>query len=413
MKKTRKILTSLMALLAIPFTSQATPNFDHIDKSVVRIINMTGNGNATGTGFVINNQHHVVTNHHVIAGSQQLFIAEDGVAQAHSAVVKWSSETKDLAILQVPSLHRPALSLSSVEPGKGTPIYAIGFPGIADLLTNGISTESSVTIGSVSRLINAAWRNNSPRFRIVQHSSEINGGNSGGPLINACGEVVGVNTIKTSLAASIASGEIISGVFYASHISSLIEILKAQPFPFNEVKTACTAANGTPTNNNIWIAIIVAISVIFALLLSQPRQKIIQAVETYSQLLRRANKSKKQKYSSHNTSTPQRNWVLSGINKPDIHLTFNEATLQQIKLGLTIGRSAKLSELVINNDTISRCHARLSYHETQLYIEDINSSNGTKVDGIALKPFEPIRLTSGNVLTLGEIKLQINASESR
>ena len=360
------------------------------------IINFTENTKGTATGFVINEQNNVITNYHVVQGNGQLFIADGGTDQANlkPAVVKWSSKEKDLAILHVPNLqHRPALSLSSVEPGKGTTVYAIGFPGIADLLTQETSTESSVTIGSVSRLINAAWHQNEPKFRIVQHSSELNSGNSGGPLINVCGQVVGINTIKTSLAASINSGEIISGVFYASHISSLIEVLKAKGIFFNEVTTVCTSEKATPTI--IISTAILAILVIF-LIFSHPHQQAVKVVETYTQW----------KSTKENKYTHKNRCLLSGIENANIHLIINETQLQQAQAsGLIIGRSAKLNELVIDDKTISRCHARISYQQNQLYIEDMNSLNGTKLNDVTLTAFQPIKLNSGNILMLGKVKL--------
>ncbi len=388
----------LAACLLFPITALAMPDFEQLDRSVVRVVSIMPNGEmGMGTGFVINEQQNVVTNYHVIKGYENLLIADDGIDQAHlkEAEIKWASEERDLAILHVPDLHRPSLQLSSIEPAKGTQIYTIGFPGAADLLTEEISIESSVTTGSVSRVINAAWEPNAPFFRIVQHSSEINSGNSGGPLINACGQVVGINTIKTSLAASIATGEIISGVFYASHISSLVEILNATQIPYHEVNTICTPTK--TVSNEVKVAILAVALAIIAVLLSMTRTRK-QAVETYTQWIRRTN----------NPST--NSWELSGLDKQGepIHLTINETQLQQANASLTIGRSAQLSDLVINDDRLSRRHARLFYREKHLYVEDMNSLNGTKVDGIALDPFKPMMLTSGSTLILGNIKLSLN-----
>lgn len=377
-----KIIITFITFFAISVTSFAAPNFKELDKSVVLIVNIMANAKATGTGFVINQQNYVITNHHVIQDHKQLFIADGGTDQASlkPAVVKWSSKEKDLAILHVPNLQsRPAVSLSSIEPSKGTTVYAIGFPEIADFLIQQTSTESSVTIGSVSRLINAAWHENEPKFRIIQHSSELNGGNSGGPLINDCGQVVGINTVKTSLAASISRGEIISGVFYASHISSLIEVLKAKAIPFNQITTVCTPVSIDIT---LWIIITtIIILVIYIIYLSfhRPRQQI--------------------------KSTNKNSWLLSGIENSNIILIISEIQLQLAQpFGLMIGRTAKISELVIDNPTISRCHARITYKQNKVYIEDMNSFYGSKLNDVRLTAFKPIKLNSGNILTLGKLK---------
>ncbi|MCK5521983.1 MAG: trypsin-like peptidase domain-containing protein [Thiomargarita sp.] len=223
-----------LSLLLIPITClAASPDFEQIDESVVLIINDTSEGQNTGTGFVINDQQNVITNYHVVAGSINLSIADGGIDDVHlkAAQVISVSEEKDLAILYVPNLHRPPIPLTKIEPKKGTPVYAIGFPGAANLLTRTLSTESSIHEGIVGRIIDAAWEENKPLFRIIQHDSEINGGNSGGPLVNRCLQVVGINTVKTSFLASLARGEIIAGLYFASHISLLIRRIKRSKYP--------------------------------------------------------------------------------------------------------------------------------------------------------------------------------------
>ncbi len=409
-------LVILLTFMAIPLTSLAELDFDQLDKSVVRVITVKADDTfGSGTGFVINNGPNVVTNYHVIEGGHRILVADGSTAEEDlkEAVVKWSSEEKDLAVLQVTDLEpRPALSLSSAEPNKGSQVYAIGFPGAADLLTDEVSTESSVTTGSVSRMFDAAWEQNRPLFRIVQHSSEINSGNSGGPLVNACGQVVGINTIKTSLAASLRSGEIISGVFFASHASSLIEALTAQNIPFQNVNKPCTASDSAMVAYIGIALIVVGIAMLaFVFSLSRPRQQFIEAIETYSRRLRNSIKMTPSQKSKQSTSSQPAGgqWLLSGTDQAEnsISLTFTEAQLQKVSLGLTIGRSAKLSELVIKDDSISRRHARLNYTENNLSIEDLDSLNGTKVDGVALTPFVPKRLTSGTTLMLGKLSLSL------
>lgn len=409
-------LVILLTFMAIPLTSLAELDFDQLDKSVVRVITVKANDTfGSGTGFVINNGPNVVTNYHVIEGGHRILVADGSTAEEDlkEAVVKWSSEEKDLAVLQVPDLEpRPALLLSSAEPNKGSQVYAIGFPGAADLLTDEVSTESSVTTGSVSRMIDAAWEQNRPLFRVVQHSSEINSGNSGGPLVNACGQVVGINTIKTSLAASLRSGEIISGVFFASHASSLIEALTAQNIPFQNVNQPCTASDSAMVAYIGIALIVVGIAMLaFVFSLNRPRQQFIEAIETYSRRLRNSIKMTPSQKPKQSTSSQQSSgqWLLSGTDQAEnsISLTFTEAQLQKVSLGLTIGRSAKLSELVIKDDSISRRHARLNYTENHLSIEDLDSLNGTKVDGVALTPFVPKRLTSGTTLMLGKLNLSL------
>jgi pSer/pThr/pTyr-binding forkhead associated (FHA) protein len=61
---------------------------------------------------------------------------------------------------------------------------------------------------------------------------------------------------------------------------------------------------------------------------------------------------------------------------------------------------------LVNNTSISSQHATLLLDETGLYIEDRNSSNGTRINGTRLPPFSPVKLRAGDSIVLGEIRLQ-------
>ena len=86
-------------------------------------------------------------------------------------------------------------------------------------------------------------------------------------------------------------------------------------------------------------------------------------------------------------------------------MRISDVQLNAARLGITIGRSAKLSELLINDNSISHRHARISYIGNDLYIEDLNSRNGSWVNNQALKPFEKLQVQSGETLVLSEIPM--------
>lgn len=100
-------------------------------------------------------------------------------------------------------------------------------------------------------------------------------------------------------------------------------------------------------------------------------------------------------------------WLISGVDQQDqaIELRISDAQIDAARLGITIGRSAKLSELLIDDNSVSRRHARICYIGNDLYIEDLNSLNGSWVNNQALKPFKPLQVKSGETLVLGEIPM--------
>ncbi len=173
-------------------------------------------------------------------------------------------------------------------------------------------------------------------------------------------------------------------------------------FPIN-----CLATNADEAMNS-WLAIIVAvlmICLIIFILFSQ-RQKIIEVFKNY----KRHQETDKSSVSEpdHKSAESEKTWTLSGVDTQgdDIKFTLYETELQNAPRGITIGGSAKLSELIPKDNSLTNRHAMFSYRDNNLYIEDLNSFNGTEVDGVKLNPFEPRILSLDNTLTLGQIELR-------
>ena len=105
----------------------------------------------------------------------------------------------------------------------------------------------------------------------------------------------------------------------------------------------------------------------------------------------------------------EKTWTFSGVDTEGDNIEFIicETQLEKSPRGITLGGSAKLSDLILKDNSLTHRHARFSYKDNNLYVEDLNSFNGTEVDGVLLKPFEPRILSSDNTLTLGEIKFTL------
>ena len=105
-------------------------------------------------------------------------------------------------------------------------------------------------------------------------------------------------------------------------------------------------------------------------------------------------------------------WVLrgqDGAGRP-IRLVFGDTELSQVYLGLVIGRHPALCDRVIDDPSVSRRHVRIGMAEGRPYVEDLNSLNGTLLDGAQLPQFEPIPIDAGQELTLGRVVLEIGRS---
>jgi putative serine protease PepD len=143
-------------------------------------------GNATGTGFVIDADGHVITNEHVVGDAESVEIRFADEQEEQGRVIGTDPST-DIALIQVDLTGHdvdPVQLGSSADVKVGDPVYAIGNPfGLERTLTAGI-------VSAVNRDITAP--NNFTINDVIQTDAPVNPGNSGGPLLDAAGNVIGV-----------------------------------------------------------------------------------------------------------------------------------------------------------------------------------------------------------------------------
>jgi len=428
----------VLAALAVGLTVAApvaAVGFDiaKADRSVVRIFSKDPEAKRglTGSGFVITDDGYVVTNFHVVAAhvTRKWSLSVIDAGGLKDATVTWSSPEYDLAILQVEGLNRPAAPIALEEPRKGEPVFAVGFPGKADRLQ--IAATTTLTNGLVSRKFRAPWRKGAAKILIIQHNADINKGNSGGPLFNACGSVIGINTqgsesyVFRDKKGAIQTIIPTSGMFFASSITELVRQIRKLGLSIKGVSGACTP-DGRPVDIYLYVAV-AAILGLTAIVLSlrRPRERVVRVVETYSQMLRRkgsasspagprvASPPPRPEPKQHGLGGPadeaavSAGWVLRGQDGGGnpIAFTISERELRNATEGLGIGRNSEACELPVPDRSVSRRHARLILSPAGVQIEDLESSNGTLVDGARLAPFEPVALRPGASIRLGEVSL--------
>lgn len=100
-------------------------------------------------------------------------------------------------------------------------------------------------------------------------------------------------------------------------------------------------------------------------------------------------------------------WVLQGAGARRTRFVLGETELAHADLGLVVGRHPSLCDRLIDDRTISHRHCRFSLREGRLFVEDLNSLNGTLVDGRDIAPFDPLPLAEGSTVTLGRLTLSI------
>lgn len=172
------------------------------------------NGISAGSGFILTEDGYVVTNYHVIEGATSVSVTiYDGTE--YPATVVGSDATNDMAVLKVEAQGLPAVTIgSSDELNVGDQVVAIGNP-LGEL-------TSTMTVGYVSAKDRDVTTDGNT-INMIQTDAAINSGNSGGPLFNMQGEVVGITTAKYSGSSS--SGATIEGIGFAIPIDDVTDMI--------------------------------------------------------------------------------------------------------------------------------------------------------------------------------------------
>lgn len=159
-------------------------------KMIPSVVSVSTDG-GTGTGIIMSEDGYIITNHHVIANARQIVVMTHD-EQTYPAERIGSDETSDLAVLKI----EPKTALTAAEFGDsdalrvGDSVVAIGDP-------LGVRLRGTMTDGIVSA-INRDLMVNDREMTLIQTNAALNNGNSGGPLINCYGQVVGINEVKLS-----------------------------------------------------------------------------------------------------------------------------------------------------------------------------------------------------------------------
>ena len=195
---TRVVSDDTSATTAESVYDSASPSVAHVTSEITQQTQTPFGtqeqpGEATGTAFAVSADGLLVTNEHVVEGASSVKVAF-GTGRSYTAKVIGQNPSEDLAVLKIDTGTTKLTSLSLADSSRvevGEQAYAIGTPyGLDRTLTSGLISATGRTIqGTNGANITGA----------LQTDAAINPGNSGGPLLDADGEVIGVNSqIATS-----------------------------------------------------------------------------------------------------------------------------------------------------------------------------------------------------------------------
>ncbi len=209
----------------------------------------------SGSGFIVKNDingTYIATNNHVIEDNPSGVSVWTGENEKRSATVVANSEEYDLAIIKLSEpLEKKELKLSTIA-NQGDEVFAVGYPSAANALSQNdahLSDEATITNGIISSIKSMKNVDYGPNVKMLQINAEINLGNSGGPLLNDKGEVIGINTYGVLNS---------QGIFGAISVSELIKFIETNQL-FQISTTGENVAN--------WIFIVAPAFVLVALII--------------------------------------------------------------------------------------------------------------------------------------------------
>lgn len=205
-----RVLLSLIIVVAVLFASTLSVGAIGFEaEKAYESVFVIYSGNSLGSGFAVG-ENCIVTNAHVIDNPRSITVETYGGTK-YKASVLGMNEQQDIAVLIVKDATFPYLDIADLSTMKtGDDIYAIGAPkGMAYTLTKGGVSAKERMIGNQS---------------YIQIDAAINEGNSGGPLLNDAGQVLGMNTLKMSDS---------EGIGLAIPISRVCEYLKSLGIELN------------------------------------------------------------------------------------------------------------------------------------------------------------------------------------
>ena len=194
----------------------------NVGPSVVTVSATVSDGNvageAVGTGVVISPDGEILTNAHVVAGAEEVRVRFSGNTEPTPATVVATDPDNDLALLRVDvGTQIPAATFADPASIRiGDPVVAIGFALDLD-------GDPTVTAGIVSALDRTLSVSRTDALDgLIQTDAAISSGNSGGPLVNATGQVIGINTAVAESDAEVAA----TNVGFAIGVGEVLEVLE-------------------------------------------------------------------------------------------------------------------------------------------------------------------------------------------
>ena len=425
------VLAAMMLAFAWTGTVRAQSAFSNV---AVLVANPAG---GTGTGFLVQDRDTLITNRHVIEGSNRVtvhYIEDEDIVSVPARVTHiFRAEADDLAVLKT---ERPVsvdrLVLVAGEAPSGADVTAVGFPGAARVFDTSRldAVRPTITRGAVSRTVG----------QNIQHDASLNGGNSGGPLLDGCNQVLGVNTAVSRGA---------QGIGVALSSRRVIEALRSVDVHPSTSAGACVGGlfdffwqPNAPRN----LALVLVPVGLLGWWLMGRGDMLPDFAALRARLAGGAGRIEdfdatpvddldRDRHADHafldagaassaasgapSVATPTR----LGNSAPPAQgmlVLAAEGTTHRVPLcdfppqGLVLGRDQRDCDVILRDTSVSRRHALVRPlargGETVLVLEDLQSANGTHLDGDLV--IDPVEIGEGDRFALGDVEVDARLEDA-
>lgn len=389
LKKTAALFCAA-ALTLLP----AVPAFADFDQSVLDGVVLLYSGAPDedgameywrGTGFFVGeegeNPEYIITNCHVVEayilagealGGGELYVMFDESDQEEAYLVVYDY-AKDVAVLKLaePTEKRtPLLLKEENEEALGSEVYAVGYPLAADVTIQAVTSagknDATVTTGSISRFLTESGTGR----KLIQTDVALSGGNSGGPLVNGEGAVIGVST---------GGSKIDQNLFYAVSSSDVKFLLDQNNIPYGIYEEGSGSIVLYAAAGAAVVIVIIAAAVLMGKKKKSPAPEAKQEVPSAS------------KTPVMRSMAPQHGGMVVQLHHQPVQIGRDPATCRLVYQDGTPGVSSK------------HCQVYFDEQEQMFIVTDLNSTYGTFLaSGQRIAPNTPVKLPPHSSIYLGE-----------
>ena len=389
LKKTAALFCAA-ALTLLP----AVPAFADFDQSVLDGVVLLYSGAPDedgameywrGTGFFVGeegeNPEYIITNCHVVEeyilagealGGGELYVMFDESDQEEAYLVVYDY-AKDVAVLKLaePTEKRtPLLLKEENEEALGSEVYAVGYPLAADVTIQAVTSagknDATVTTGSISRFLTESGTGR----KLIQTDVALSGGNSGGPLVNGEGAVIGVST---------GGSKIDQNLFYAVSSSDVKFLLDQTNIPYGIYEEGSGSIVLYAAAGAAVVIVIIAAAVFMGKKKKSPAPEAKQEAPSAS------------KTPVMRSMAPQHGGMVVQLHHQPVQIGRDPATCRLVYQDGTPGVSSK------------HCQVYFDEQEQMFIVTDLNSTYGTFLaSGQRIAPNTPVKLPPHSSIYLGE-----------